>query len=364
MKTGLALPDLAAELRRQVETKADYVAPTTRMSVTTTDRVAAASGSSATVLTLDDAATDGGLETFDVGEIAHDQIASHYQIPAKFYDRLRSENGGLYDHLLNGLFAERPARRMIRTLDGKARAFLSDKYRRLDHADVAEAVLPILAEFPDMQIVSCQLTERRLYIKALFPRIEAEVAKGDVVQAGVVISNSEVGAGALAVHPLLFRLICLNGMVAQDYGQRRYHVGKRVEEGEDAFSIYRDETIEADDRAFMMKVADVVRASADQALFEQIVGRCRELADVRVPGPPDQTVERLAATLDLSDQERGSVLEHLTEGGDLSRWGFLNAVTRAAEDVESYDRASELEALGGRLLSLAESDWAKIAVAA
>ncbi|MBL0089244.1 MAG: hypothetical protein IPP44_22195 [Ideonella sp.] len=38
---------------------------------------------------------------------------------------------------------------MVRTLDGQARAFLSDRYRRLDNYDLCEHVLPMLQRLPD-----------------------------------------------------------------------------------------------------------------------------------------------------------------------------------------------------------------------
>jgi len=34
------------------------------------------------------------------------------------------------------------------------------------------------------------------------------------------------------------------------------------------------------------------------------------------------------------------LLRHLIEGGDLSQYGLINAVTRTAEDAKFYDRAS------------------------
>ncbi|MDQ6772201.1 MAG: hypothetical protein M3024_04315 [Candidatus Dormibacteraeota bacterium] len=51
-------------------------------------------------------------------------------------------------------------------------------------------------------------------------------------------------------------------------------------------------------------------------------------------------------------------------GGDLARYGALNAVTRAAQDAEDYDRATELEALGGVVLAMDHADWRPVAVAA
>ena len=42
---------------------------------------------------------------------------------------------------------------------------------------------------------------------------------------------------------------------------------------------------------------------------------------------------------------------------------LMQAVTRASQDVEDYDRASELEQLGGQIIELAPSQWKTIAEA-
>jgi hypothetical protein len=48
----------------------------------------------------------------------------------------------------------------------------------------------------------------------------------------------------------------------------------------------------------------------------------------------------------------------------LSRFGVINAVTRTAETVESYDRASDFEAFGGIVLNLAAVEWHEVQLAA
>jgi hypothetical protein len=63
----------------------------------------------------------------------------------------------------------------------------------------------------------------------------------------------------------------------------------------------------------------------------------------------------------VTEGETSSVLRHLIRGGDLSAWGLANAVTRTAEDVADYDRATELEAAGGRVIELSPSDWRVLA---
>ena len=51
------------------------------------------------------------------------------------------------------------------------------------------------------------------------------------------------------------------------------------------------------------------------------------------------------------------MLGYLIEGGDLTRYGLSNAVTRYSQDVEDYDRASWLEELGGEVIALPPNDW-------
>lgn len=62
-----------------------------------------------------------------------------------------------------------------------------------------------------------------MYIKVVNERIQTEVVPGDIVQAGILISNSEVGMGSVSVKPLIYRLVCTNGMVA-DVGVGKRHV--------------------------------------------------------------------------------------------------------------------------------------------
>jgi len=38
-----------------------------------------------------------------------------------------------------------------------------------------------------------------------------------------------------------------------------------------------------------------------------------------------------------------------------------NAITRTAQDVESYDRSDELEGFGGRVIDLPRSQWQQLA---
>jgi hypothetical protein len=347
MKTGKTLSEMAMELERQSQSKTDFVADTRALAMT-----------SESALVVQNTAQ---ME-FGITNHAHGQIAARLDIPKKYYDRMRSKAPALLATNVNQWFHSQPERRMIRTLDGHARAFLSERYRRLDNHDLALSVLHVFSAMGNgLQIVSAELTESRMYIKAINQRVELEVNKGDVVQAGICITNSEVGLGALRIEPLVYRLVCLNGMIAQDYATKKYHVGRAVEE--DAFELFSDETLAADDKAFFLKVQDTVRATVDIAKFAQIVERMQDATKQRIEGHPVQAVEFLSEKFGYNQDEKSSILTHLIQGGDLSAYGLMNAVTRTSQDLDNYDRATELERDGSRVLSLPASSWKAIAQA-
>ena len=257
---------------------------------------------------------------------------------------MHNEAPDLLDQNVNRWFNQNPERRMIRVLDSNVRAFLSDRYRRLDNLELCAAVLPVIQEMQGSQIESCEVTPTHLYIKVVNRRIKAKVKVGDVVQAGFVVSNSEVGLGSLRVEPLIFRLVCKNGLICKDLAQKKYHVGRQVNAC--------DDSVAQDDKAFFMKVQDVVRAAVDEAKFMLTVDKLRDSTQIPLNHDPVKAVELLADKFQLTENERGDILRQLFIGADNSRYGLINAVTAASKIAKSYERATDLERIGGEILAL------------
>jgi hypothetical protein len=195
------------------------------------------------------------------------------------------------------------------------------------------------------------------------PRVEYEITPGDVAQAGIVIMNSEVGQGTLSVQPLVYRLVCRNGLIASDRALHKTHIG-RILRSEETITVFKEETLVADDKAFFLKVRDVVEAAVSEATFRQVVEKMRKTLDIKLTGDPVKAVEVLANRYTLNEVERAGVLRHLIVDGDLSGYGLVNAVTHYSHSVEDYDRATEFEALGGKLIELPASEWKGLAEAA
>lgn len=342
MKTGRDLKDVLVELNRQQAEKRDYISP-----------------SSSLALQSDGHTLMMGEKTFSTTDLFHRQVASALSIPAKYYDLMRAEKPGLLAQNVNEWMVTKDQSYMVRSLSGTARALLSDRYRRIDNLEVAGAVLPLFAGVPGMQVMSAEVTEHRLYLKVVDTRREA-VCVGDAVQFGVVISNSEVGLGAVSIQPLVYTLRCTNGLIVNSLGERKTHVGRAAKGLEDGFEIYSDETREAEDKAFLLKLKDVASAAFDEARQGMIVARLEEAAGAKITGRVQDVVELTGKEYGLNVAEQDGVLRYLIEGGDLSLYGLSNAFTRYSQDVESYDRATALEGLGWQVATMEPRKWKEI----
>ena len=352
MKSGISLVEMAQKIQRQNDLKADYMLDTRSL------RLEPFGGG--LYLNAYDQSGDYAVEPLEVNAIAHRQIGTHLKIPAAYYDKMLEEYPELLAQNVNAWFQREPAVRMVRTIDGTARAFLSNRYRRIDNLDIAGIVLPVLQEMEGMHFESCQLTDSRMYIKVVNTRLEAEVVPGDIVQSGIIISNSEVGLGSVSIQPLVYRLVCSNGMVVNDAQTRRNHVG-RVNEASENYQLYSEKTLEADDKAFAMKIQDTVRAVVDEVRFTRVVNMMREAKDApmntaAVPG----IVKLVSKDFHITDDESSGVLQRLIEGNDLTLYGLSNAVTRHSQDVKDYDRATALEGIGCNILSMPARQWSRI----
>ena len=349
MKSGISLVEMAQEIQRQNDLKADYMLDTRSL------RLEPFGGG--LYLNAYDQSGDYAVEPLEVNAIAHRQIGTHLKIPAAYYDKMLEEYPELLAQNVNAWFQREPAVRMVRTIDGTARAFLSNRYRRIDNLDIAGIVLPVLQEMEGMHFESCQLTDSRMYIKVVNTRLEAEVVPGDIVQSGIIISNSEVGLGSVSIQPLVYRLVCSNGMVVNDAQTRRNHVG-RVNEASENYQLYSEKTLEADDKAFAMKIQDTVRAVVDEVRFTRVVNMMREapMNTAAVPG----IVKLVSKDFHITDDESSGVLQRLIEGNDLTLYGLSNAVTRHSQDVKDYDRATALEGIGYNILSMPARQWSRI----
>lgn len=360
-KQGRTLQELAAELVRQQESKKDYIAPQGAIeAVVLSDASVALTG------------LNGGPKTLT--PYAHGQLADHLGITKKYYDRMLANKPDLLAENVNVWLRDDPQNmRLVRTLDQKVRGILSSKFRPLDNFDLAQVVIPELDKL-DATIVSCELTETRLYIKAILPALSDTIPVGHTlgeghftgldrgtVVAAIVISNSDIGAGTLRIEPSVFTTFCTNLAVLKQAAMRKYHVG-RAGTADEQFEVYRDDTREADDKAFWLKVRDITIRAFDPAAFTAAVAQLKGAAETPITSNDLPTVVEVAVRqLALPTGLGGNILTALAAGGDLTKWGLSSAITRVANDVADYEDATLLERAGGAVITLDRKEWAVIA---
>jgi hypothetical protein len=371
MKAGKSLMELAAELDRQANAKKDLIGSTALC------KVRPVLDEEREEMNAPLAMKIGDEPDAPVNQHALRQIGERLKIPAKFADRLAETHPDILAYNLNELFHREPEKRLIRLLDGRVRAFLSDTFRVVDNYDIAKVVLGGIAEH-GAEVVSCDVTEKKMYIKAIIPGLKAEIppppgvvmGKGhnmwiSTIQGGLSIGNSEVGCGKIFINPSIFTKECSNLATWEDYAYKKVHLGRRIESSADTFREFiTDETRHAADMLLFREIKDITTASMDGRIFHKIKEELVMARTKVIERPVEEFVEASAKRFNLLETEATGIMEHLIRGGDLTKFGFHNAVTRHSADVDSYDRATELENLGGEIIELSPRDWKVLAEAA
>ena len=342
-----SIHDLIEKITEEKKQSRDFLVPTQELHITAEENP---------VLVMKNR---NAIETFGINGNAHRQISDHLGIPFKYYEKMRTTYPELLAENVNGWFQKEPTERMLRTMAGTARAFLSNRYRRIDNLELMQAVYPVLLDMDNVSIMSCEVTDSHLYLQVVSDKVKTEVAKGDLVQAGFIISNSEIGQGAVSIQPLVYRLVCTNGMIAKENAHKRYHTGKRID-ADDNYELFQDNTKILDDMAYFAKVQDLVRAAVDETRFNQQVIAMQSALGVKInPMEINPIVEELGKTFILSKPEQEAVVQNFLVGetaldgshiANFNQFGIANAITRVANSAPDYERAVELERIGGSVM--------------
>lgn len=340
------LTQLVQELERQKRNSMDIVVRS--------DVIEAKAGPPANGLVLAvDAGRDVAYQEFPLTPYAHNQLAEKMGIPQRYYDRmLQTGNTELLADNINA-WMNGKERRLLRILDGNVRAILSDRYRPIDNYDLTFALLDQLkkgaAQGVQAEIFACDVSETRMYIKMKLPTM-AEVIHNDRVQAMIMLTNSEVGAGRMAVALGMWRLVCLNGMWAEDIVQR-VHLGSKLEEG---LVEWSEGTIRKTDEALFAQVQDTIATAFEPQLWDGFVRKAGEAAQAKLEGNIVEIIDAVAPKYDITGDEKAKLLEmfaqEIATPAGKTQWGLANAVTRLARDTEQADRQVELEVIGGEIM--------------
>lgn len=357
---------LVKELQRQAETRKDFVVPAKDIRAVTQDDGV-------------DFAFDLGNGTppviFEATWNAHQNIAGRLDIQKNYYESMRER--GAYDLMEMNLnyWAERDNRNfLVRTIDGKMRAVMSDRFRTLDNVELFFTAFKEANEL-GAKITRADLTENNFYMRFIHPdwatklsgfRMDMEERRarrndgghnpvkalsflddgGDstYLVPGIVIRNSDTGHGSMNAELFIFDLVCSNGLIA-DRTIHEVHLGKQLEAG-----YVSQETRELEDAAVWSRVRDLIAASFNEEKFQEIIEQIKNSASITLEAPL-AAVETVVRNYSLSDEDKDAILDNLMSGGSNTVYGLISAVTAVGRDKSNYDDAVKYERAGGDILN-------------
>jgi hypothetical protein len=284
-----------------------------------------------------------GYGEYPLTEWAQNQLADRLGIPRKYYQKMfESKRFQLLAENVNAWLGD-GGKRLVRILDGRIRAVLSDRYRVMDNYDLLFIALDEFEKMGTVEIYRIDMTETMLYLKALDRTLTESIRDEDSVCGGLIIRNSEVGASALRVEPFLLRKVCSNGLILE-HSLKRIHLGRQtMEVGEIEWS---DETRELEDRALWAKVRDVIRATFDRRIFRSWIEKLRESTKI-VLEKPVEAVENIVGHLGLSEEQKQRLLMYFSEP---TTYGLITAQTNLAPQTKNVEEQVRLEEFAGNLL--------------
>jgi hypothetical protein len=302
---------------------------------------------------------------------AHGQIAAKTPIGARYYKHMLENDPLLLAANVNRWWDETPHDRLIRSeiipSNGKralsfARAFLSNKFRRLDNLEVMETMMPVLNDDQSpWQLKRAGITDVAVHVEAIAPQINGEVRVGDECALAVKIETGEVGNRALTVSLGFWRMICSNLAQVPTYTQKQVHLGRAENE---FIELLSESTLRAEDQLVIDKMRDVVSAMYDTEKFNLMLNDARDSADRDKAGlkSPIKATELLATNANLNEVEGVMLYNEMMGAGDPTIFGLTNALTATARGLE-FERKSELERIGGSLIAGRE-EWPRYVNAA
>ncbi len=352
MKASLTIEELATEIMRQNNIKEDYVVNSPNLQME-------AFGSDLFLRVMDENGVDR-LEPLTITENAHRQISARLGIPIKYYSKMLDEAKELLTQNVNHWFRHTSEQRMLRVMEGQMRAFLSNRYLRIDNHEVVCAVMPVMGEIPNVNFVSCEITDNHLYIKAVNPHLAQEIAPGKTIQAGMIICNSETGLGTFYVSPMFYCPELEFGMITDIGKVKRTHSGP-IYRTDQHFLLRPEQFLMAEDNAFLDRIRTSVRDALDEEAFMQAVSRMQEAHEAQMNTADLPALVNVAAEeFGITETEEAGVLQHLMESEDMTRFGLASAVTTQSSVSNSYERATDLEEISYRMLTMPHNQWERI----
>lgn len=201
---------------------------------------------------------------------------------------------------------------VVRTDTSKTLGIVSNGYGLVKHEAVIDAFREAGKKFGVEEKIGLTNDGGNLFYEMLFPKVETEVKKGDIVRLRMIIKNSYNGLNSLNIMFGALRLVCLNGMVV---GVKVFNFNFRHTKGFD-FSEAID--------------AEYVKESIDGYVnsFSDSMDKVRLLTGKKVDAD-DTLFDKEETKIRLPQYLLDEAKEEFNKAEDFTAWGYYNSLTYA-----------------------------------
>ena len=253
-----------------------------------------------------------------------------------------------------------PNRMLVRSVRGRIHGIMSDAYRRLDSRPGVDAFCAAAQQFGAVPIEGT-ITDTRIAIKAVLPKVftlgrTRKDVHGDSfkdsVAIGVILRNSDFGAGKYSIAMYLLRVLCLNGMIGEML-LAQTHIGARLEEAD----FFSKRTLELDSDTMVSATRDYVGAFLSPEGVERTVGLLNDAVgrEIDLEHELNSTLKKAMSKDELKAVTAAlqSVNEEEMPLGPPSAYRMANALSWVAGKSTDSDRRLDIERLAGDYLKAA-----------
>jgi len=307
---------------------------------------------------------------FNISETMHTALATRFKIPSQYYFKCLKADPRLLSNHVQHWMNDSESDHMIRTMNGTARTILSPSYRIMDALPLIKKIAPIIEASEVLSgSMSCGMHGGYVYINYATNKTEA-IALGDEVAHGVSLRTNEIGLGSEQVAPLVYRLVCTNGMIALVPSRLNsaytVHRGPRYSSFGDVVDITFDYDRECANTAHYSDVTEKFRDMLSDDYQDRAMEPLRRAAKIRVHLPKeeddrDRFFNRMRRHMSISSEEMVDVIDVAhrerkdAKRKNLTGWDIINGVTETANKSESIRRANFLQRAAWKLT---EDDFA------
>ncbi len=274
-----------------------------------------------------------------VTERAINQLLNRYGVPIRESKNLAKIDQRAFAYMINDLLSSDSSNILMRVKNTRrgviVRAFLTEAYSILNNSKVAENIVNNIDSSLKPKIIQFHNEEKMLHMRIVFDSTDigldnSMIKKGDILKTGIDISNSEVGYKSLIIEPLVYRLVCSNGL--RTWGT----------DGD----IIRQRHSFISDRELNQLVITGVNDSEEKAL--ELIRKLDNSRKLEI-GNPVEFIRRVGEEQRIGKKFTEKVVNSYLEEPLRNRYGVVNAFTRASRHLDIEPR-TKIETLAGRVL--------------